>query len=191
MVFTDVVVILIQCFWGACEYFIFSKMTATGDNADQKSYKVLYAITIISLILGISIGLYLKFNNIFGLYNPSIIFPIVGSMVIVAGMVIRLSAINTLKSYFTINVTIKADHKLITSGLYKLIRHPAYAGGVLSFIGCGLCYGNLLSFIIISLPFFILILIRIKVEERMLVNKFGKDYIDLQSRTKKLIPYLY
>jgi protein-S-isoprenylcysteine O-methyltransferase Ste14 len=191
MGFTDGVVILVQCIWGACEYFIKSKMTATGDNADQKSYKILYTITIISLILGISIGMYFKFNNMLGLYNPSNLYPIVGSMIIVAGMIVRLSAINTLKEYFTINVTIKADHKLITGGLYRLIRHPAYAGGVLSFIGCGLCYGNLLSFFIISLPYFILILIRIKYEESLLVNKFGNEYTELQSRTKKLIPYLY
>lgn len=166
-------------------------MQATDKNADKKSYKILYIITIASLTVGIYIGIFFKFNNGMGLYNPSIIFPILGAILIVGGLFIRLSAISTLRNYFTVNVTIKKDHKLITDGLYKTIRHPAYAGGIISFIGCGLCYGNILSFLIIFLPYFILILIRIKQEEIVLIDKFGQDYIDLKSRTKKLIPYIF
>ncbi|MDR3644458.1 MAG: isoprenylcysteine carboxylmethyltransferase family protein [Clostridia bacterium] len=188
---TDIVVIVIQCIWGICEFVIKKKMTASGKNADQKSYKVLYTITIFSLALGICIGWLLKFNPVKGLYSASMVFPVVGSVIILSGLMIRLCAIATLKRYFTVNVTIQENHKLITSGLYQYIRHPAYAGGILSFIGCGLCYGNPLSFVCISVPYFILILMRIKHEEIVLVNQFGKDYTELQSKTKKLIPYIF
>jgi protein-S-isoprenylcysteine O-methyltransferase len=191
MAFTDLVVTIVQTFWGICEFIIFKKMKAEENVADKKSYKLLYFITISSISLGIAIGILLKFHNYLGLYNSSIMFPIMGVILIILGMVIRLSAISQLKKYFTVNVTIRNDHKLITIGLYKYIRHPAYSGGILSFIGCGLCYGNIISFIIIALPYFLLILNRIKYEEVVLIDKFGDDYLELMKKTKKLIPYIY
>jgi protein-S-isoprenylcysteine O-methyltransferase len=191
MAVSDIVVVITQCFWGICEFIIWKKMRANEKNADKNSYRILYIITILSLVLGISIGISLKFDNILHIYNSSICFPVIGATFIALGLVIRLTAINTLKKYFTVNVTIKNDHKLITSGLYRYIRHPAYAGGILSFIGCGLCYGNILSFIIISLPYVLLILKRIKDEEIVLIGNFGQAYIDLISKTKKIIPFIF
>ncbi|NMC55899.1 MAG: isoprenylcysteine carboxylmethyltransferase family protein [Eubacteriaceae bacterium] len=188
---TDIIIIIVQFIWGSCDFYIKKNMTANEEQADKKSYKVLYGITIISLIVGIAAGWLLKFYNIGGIYNDSIYFPIIGIIVILLGLFIRLSAIAKLKQYFTVNVTIREDHKLITDGLYKYIRHPAYAGGILSFIGCGICYGNIISLIIIALPYFILIIIRIKNEEAILTEKFGQDYINLQKKTKKLIPYIF
>lgn len=187
----DGIVIVVQCVWGVCEWVIMRRMTASGEHADQKSYKVLYVVTLCSLILGIGVGWLLKFDPIWGLYHASIAFPIVGSIVILAGLAFRLTAINTLKRFFTVNVSIQDDHKLITSGLYGILRHPAYTGGIISFIGCGLCYGNLLSLVCIAIPYTLLILMRIKNEERVLTQNFGQAYIDYCARTKKLIPIIY
>jgi len=191
MAIPAIVVIFVQCIWGTCEFVIYRKMKSTEDNADQNSYKVLYRITLGSLFLGIFIGNYLQFNNLFGLYNSSIDFPIAGTCFIILGLVIRLLAINQLKKFFTINVAIRDDHKLIHGGMYRYIRHPAYLGGILSFIGCGLCYGNIISFMVIAIPYLILILQRIKAEEAVLVHKFGTEYIEMMEKTKKLIPYLF
>jgi protein-S-isoprenylcysteine O-methyltransferase Ste14 len=191
MVFLDYVVIFCECVWGGCEFWIYTKMKSSEDNADQKSYKVLYRITLLGLLTGIFIGDYLKFDNLFSLYHPNRVFPIVGIGLMVLGMTIRLTAINQLKRFFTINVAIRDDHQLITGGLYKVIRHPAYTGGILTFIGCGLCYGNLLSFLFIAIPYIILILNRITVEEVILEKKFGEAYTEMKRRTKKLIPFVY
>ena len=191
MTVTDFAVIAVQCFWGICEFIIYKRLRSNEENADQKSYKVLYKITIGSLILGIFIGNYLKFNNLFGLYHASILFPAAGVCLVILGVLIRLSAINQLKKYFTINVAIRDDHRLVTDGLYKYIRHPAYSGGIISFIGCGICYGNPVSFLVIALPYLFLILNRIKTEEIVLTQKFGNDYIEMQRKTKKLIPFIY
>jgi protein-S-isoprenylcysteine O-methyltransferase Ste14 len=191
MSIVDVMVIIAQCIWGICEFIIYKRMKSKDENADQSSYKILYVITIGSLTLGIFIGIFLKFDNWLGLYHASIWFPIMGICLLMLGLWIRLTAINQLKRYFTINVAIRDDHRLIRDGLYRYIRHPAYAGGILSFIGCGLCYGNILSFLIIAVPYVLLILNRIKLEEVVLAGKFGSDYIEMQKKTKKLIPFIY
>lgn len=188
---TDFVVIASQCFWCVCEIFIKRTMTAKSGNADQTSYKALYSITIAGVALGIAAGWFLRFDNVLGLYFPSVAFPIIGSAVIVAGMIFRLTAIKTLKGFFTVNVAILDGHRLITSGPYKYIRHPAYAGGLLSFLGCGICYGNIPSLVLIFIPYFILILIRIRQEEPVLIKQFGQEYVDLQAKTKKIIPFVF
>jgi protein-S-isoprenylcysteine O-methyltransferase Ste14 len=191
MSITDLAVIAAQCLWGLCEFVIYKRMKSNDENADQSSYKTLYNIAICSLAVGIFIGVFFKFDNFLGLYNSSLWFPVTGAGLIVLGLMLRLTAINQLKRYFTINVAIRDDHRLIRDGLYKYIRHPAYAGGIISFIGCGLCYGNILSFLIIAVPYILLILNRIKYEEIVLVRKFGNDYIEMQKKTKKLIPFIY
>lgn len=188
---TDWVVIAAQSLWGICEYLIFRKMKSKEANADQKSYKRLYAIALTCVALGIGLGVVLRFDNWFGLYHASILYPLIGAGLILLGLVIRLSAINQLKRFFTINVAIRDNHRLVTDGWYRYIRHPAYAGGILSFIGCGICYGNLLSLGIIALPYILLILDRIQIEEAILLARFGDSYAEMQRHTKKLIPFIY
>jgi len=79
---------------------------------------------------------------------------------------------------------------LVKDGLYKHIRHPLYLGeilrnfGIVSIFSSG--YGIL--FIMIGTIF---LLLRINVEEEMLIEAFGSDYEDYKRKTKKLIPYIY
>jgi protein-S-isoprenylcysteine O-methyltransferase Ste14 len=97
----------------------------------------------------------------------------------------------TLKKYFTVDVTIMDDHRLIRSGLYKYIRHPSYSGLLISALGLGITMVNWLSVIIIFIPQTVMILMRIKEEEIALAKRFGGDFKDYQSKTKRLVPYIY
>lgn len=124
----EIIVIIIQFVWGICEFGIYRKMRSTEDNADKKSYKSLYRIAIGGLLIGIFIGNFLKFNPVFSLYHPGAAFPIIGSGLMILGLIIRLTAIQQLKQYFTVNVAIQKGHQLITDGWYRIIRHPAYLG---------------------------------------------------------------
>lgn len=187
----DLLVILVQCVWAVSEFTIFQKMRSAEENADRVSYKALYAIVICGLFIGISIGNYLKFVSPIGLYSASAVFPILGIVFMLIGMAVRFTAIHQLKQFFTVNVAIRSDHQLITDGWYRILRHPAYLGGILTFVGCGLSYGNILSVLVISLPYLVLILKRIKIEEALLEQKFGNAYLEMKRKTKKLIPYLY
>jgi len=187
----DLLVVFIQGIWAVSEFVIYRKMRSNAGNADQKSYKVLYWIAIVSLVIGISVGNLAKFGLLQGGYSPKRIYPILGICLMVLGMVIRWTAIHQLRHFFTINVAIQQDHRLITDGWYRILRHPAYLGGILTFIGCGISYGNLISGLVIPVPYILLILNRIEVEEVVLEGEFGDEYRDMEKRTKKLIPFLY
>lgn len=116
---------------------------------------------------------------------------IAATMLIVVGVTIRLTAIFTLKKFFTVRVTILSDHQLIQRGLYAHIRHPSYLGVLLAFLGVGLGMCNGLSLLIVFLPILGAFLYRIHVEECALQQRFGPEYAAYCDSTKRLVPWLY
>src|SRR5689334_15245567 len=73
-------------------------------------------------------------------------FCLAGVVLFVLGIIIRWLAIIQLGRFFTVNVTIAEDHELVTTGVYRYVRHPSYSGTLLTFLGFGLCLVNWLSF---------------------------------------------
>ena len=107
------------------------------------------------------------------------------------GIVIRVSAVLTLRKAFTLNVQVTSRQKLITLGLYRKIRHPAYTGSILSLVGVALALRNLLSVIIVFCCCIICYQIRITVEETVLENRFGDEYTSYKHNTYKLFPFVF
>jgi len=116
---------------------------------------------------------------------------ILGTIIILIGLLFRIWAIHTLGKFFEPVVVIKKDQPIIKTGPYKYIRHPAYAGGYLSFIGCGVALGNWIGLILIMILVFIGFYQRIKLEEKILLQGFGEEYQTYIKSTKKLIPFIY
>jgi protein-S-isoprenylcysteine O-methyltransferase Ste14 len=79
--------------------------------------------------------------------------------------------------------------KLVTSGLYKYIRHPMYAS--LLFLGWGMFLKdiNTITIIIIALVT-IAVLLTCKVEEKEMIARFGEEYRDYMKRTRMWIPWM-
>jgi protein-S-isoprenylcysteine O-methyltransferase Ste14 len=90
-----------------------------------------------------------------------------------------------------VDVSITQDHRIIRKGIYRFVRHPAYAGSLLSFFGLGLCLANYFSILIIFLPICSAFLYRIHVEEKALIDNFGNEYINYCASTKRLIPGIF
>ena len=112
-------------------------------------------------------------------------------MIFAAGIIIRAYSIIYLGRFFTANVAITTDHKLIDTGPYHLVRHPSYTGLFLIFFGFGLSFANLASLLIMIVPVYAVFLWRIRVEEQALLGAFGEKYRDYMKRTKRLVPGVY
>ena len=117
--------------------------------------------------------------------------PGISLSLLVAGLVIRWTAILTLGSLFNTRVAIHQDHRLIRTGLFRLVRHPSYSGLLLVFLGLGLSFGNWLSVVVIVIPFLAALLYRIQVEESSLIEALGQDYIEYCKATKHLLPGIF
>lgn len=114
-----------------------------------------------------------------------------GICLMLVGIVIRVSAVLTLRKAFTLNVQVTSRQKLITSELYRKIRHPAYTGSILSLLGIALALRNLISVGIVLVCCLVCYQIRIAVEEVALEIRFKEEYILYKHNTYKLFPYIF
>src|SRR6478672_8739085 len=92
----------------------------------------------------------------------------------------------TLGRHFRRDVTIEADQRVITAGPYRWVRHPAYAGNLLTYGGLGLALGSWVSAAVVLTVAFVGLLPRIKLEERTLEQAFGSAYVDYERATARL-----
>jgi protein-S-isoprenylcysteine O-methyltransferase len=107
------------------------------------------------------------------------------------GIALRVWAVRTLGSLFRTVVVIQDKHALIIAGPYRLLRHPSYAGSLLTLAGIGLALGNWLSLLVAVLGALIGFTRRIPVEEAALQAHFGDDYTAYARRTWRLIPLIW
>jgi len=109
----------------------------------------------------------------------------------IAGLVLRWMAIIHLGRYFTVDVAIAEDHRLIESGPYRFVRHPSYSGALLAFAGFGICLGNWISLLVLIVPISWAFLRRIEIEESVLMQALGDTYAAYSRRTRRLVPFVY
>jgi protein-S-isoprenylcysteine O-methyltransferase Ste14 len=111
------------------------------------------------------------------------------------GAVIFLDAIwllflshRDLGRHWTATVGVRDEHKLITTGIYKYIRHPMYAAHLVWAIAQILILHNWIagySFIVTMIPFYFY---RKRKEEEMLLEEFGEEYRVYKQKTGALLP---
>jgi protein-S-isoprenylcysteine O-methyltransferase Ste14 len=121
--------------------------------------------------------------------TPVVFF--VGIAIMLLGMVLRYWAVATLGAFFRTTIETDQDQKVVSSGPYRLIRHPSYCGWILVCLGYGIAVQNWLSvLVVVALPLGAL-LYRIQIEERVLASSLGSAYVEYQKKTKKLIPWIW
>lgn len=121
---------------------------------------------------------------------PNVFVPI-GTAVFIAGIALRWYSVFYLGRFFTVNVAIQPDHKVIDSGPYRFLRHPSYAGSLLILLGLALTFRNWASLLILFIPSCAVTLYRIHIEEQALQQGLGEPYRVYSKKTKRLIPLVY
>jgi protein-S-isoprenylcysteine O-methyltransferase Ste14 len=91
---------------------------------------------------------------------------------------------------YSADVTIQQDHRLITVGLYRCIRHPRYLGTLLVAIGVSFLFRSWIG-LAASVLFLGVLLFRINDEETLMQAEFGSDWEAYCQRSWRMIPYLY
>jgi protein-S-isoprenylcysteine O-methyltransferase Ste14 len=113
-----------------------------------------------------------------------------GVVLFAAGGMLRLWPVFVLGRRFSGLVAIQPGHRLVTGGIYGIIRNPSYLGLLISSLGWVLAFrsgvGVVLTVLIIP-P----LVARIHAEEALLRSEFGGEYDAYCSRTWRLLPGLY
>jgi len=185
----NVVVNTVFILWSGSEIILarVKRSSASDKGLDRNSLRAIWA----TIFVSIGLGVLFKLTSLGNIGYGSQVYPIVGLVLILCGLAVRWVAILSLKRQFTVDVAIVKDHRLFNRGLYRHVRHPAYAGSLLSFLGLGLSFANWLSLLVIFLPVFSALLYRIRIEEKALRDRFGREYEDYCASTRRLIPGIY
>jgi protein-S-isoprenylcysteine O-methyltransferase Ste14 len=82
------------------------------------------------------------------------------------------------------------SHKLVTTGPFRVTRHPLYAAFIVFVVpGTALICNNLLI-LIVSLDTFAVFKLRIKKEEEYLLREFGEEYLEYERKVAQLVPFV-
>ena len=181
-----IILMIVSILWLGSEIVLSRVKRSLPSDArfDNSSIRVLWSTILASVTLGVSLG----FRRLGYFGRGSLIFPVVGIILIICGLIVRWVAIVSLKRQFTVDVAITKDHRIISEGIYRYVRHPSYSGSLLSFLGLGLFYADIFSLAIIFLPICAAFLYRIRVEEKALIDAFGDEYLRYCKSTRRLIP---
>jgi protein-S-isoprenylcysteine O-methyltransferase len=112
-----------------------------------------------------------------------------GIALMLGGLVLRWYAVAVLGSAFTVTVGTRVEQQVVARGPYRWVRHPAYAGSLLTILGILLCAANVVALLAFALPL-AGYAYRIAIEERALVEGLGDQYREYMRRTRRLIPFL-
>jgi protein-S-isoprenylcysteine O-methyltransferase Ste14 len=113
-----------------------------------------------------------------------------GLALFVGGTILRQVGKHALGKNYSYGLRTLKYQKLIQIGIFKYVRHPVTLAALIYTLAIPLVFSSVYGFLVMLLiiPLF---LYRIKIEEKMLVEKFGSEYIQYMKRTKRLIPFIY
>jgi protein-S-isoprenylcysteine O-methyltransferase Ste14 len=114
----------------------------------------------------------------------------IGVGVLAIGGVVRILPTYILGNRFSGLVAIQPGHRLVTNGIYGVIRHPSYLGLMLYSVGWALVFRSGVGLLLVALmvpP----LLARIRSEETLLRAHFGGEHEQYRARTWRMIPGVY
>ena len=164
---------------------------------EEKHASKIYDILILMMLLlspFFLIGAYLEntllISQIFPLWD-NVIISYIGFIFYLTGAILTLISRAQLGRFGTAELSTEKDHQLFTQGVYKYIRNPMYSGGLIATIGFCLVFRCIITLIIMFIYTFLIYRMRIIEEERILLEKFGKQFEEYKMKTKRLFPFLY
>jgi protein-S-isoprenylcysteine O-methyltransferase Ste14 len=107
------------------------------------------------------------------------------------GLALTVWAYHTLGRFFSLEVQVQREHVVLSTGPYRLLRHPGYAGVLFGFVGLGLALQSWASVLVLLLATTTALAYRARIEERFLVAELGDEYLQYMARTKRLVPYVW
>jgi protein-S-isoprenylcysteine O-methyltransferase len=157
--------------------------------ADQGSLGLIWAVIGVSCYVAFSLPYMAPGANL----GSAAALPdlVVGCILFFIGLSLRWYAIIHLGRFFTVNVAIAQDHRVVDTGPYHYIRHPSYTGAITAFLGLGLVLNNWASLLVLAVFSFAVFARRIAVEEAALTAGLGEAYRQYMQRTRRLIPGIY
>lgn len=117
---------------------------------------------------------------------------ILGMIMIVSGEFLRKTAIFTAKENFSHKIAMEHSHNhvLCTQGIYSHVRHPSYLGFCVFAVGTQIWIGNYICPVVFTLILWNFMSRRIAIEDTLLLQFFGKEWLSYSKATWSGIPFV-
>jgi protein-S-isoprenylcysteine O-methyltransferase Ste14 len=116
---------------------------------------------------------------------------VVGIAFYVVGLALFYRSHADLGTNWSVTLQIRENHRLITRGIYRRVRHPMYAALFLYSVGQALVVPNWIAGPSYLIALAILCTRRVPLEERMMLDEFGDDYAAYVTTTNRFVPGLW
>ncbi|MGB3324425.1 MAG: isoprenylcysteine carboxylmethyltransferase family protein [Mycolicibacterium fortuitum] len=114
---------------------------------------------------------------------------VVGDVLVALGLGVT-SLVVIQNSFAASTVQVETDQKLVSTGLYGLVRHPMYTGNVLTIVGFPLALGSYWGLLPV-VPGLLMLVVRIRDEEKLLVEQLEGYREYAQKARYRLVPYMW
>ena len=112
---------------------------------------------------------------------------IVGVLVAVVGVAVFIISVLTMRDSWRAGVSKTDKTELVTKGIYKISRNPAFLGFDLMYLGILLLFFNLVLYIVSLFAMLIFHLQIVNVEEEFLLEAFGDEYLRYKKKVCRYI----
>lgn len=114
---------------------------------------------------------------------------IAGASLFWGGLILRISAVLELGQFYSHRVQVTGKQRVVQTGPYRWIRHPAYSGMLLLHLGLVTVFFNWLSFSLLLAALLPALVNRILVEERTLLSLPG--YVEFCAGRARILPHIW
>ena len=144
----------------------------------EKWLRVITYLTGLVQILGIAL------SGFYPLLISSLPVRLMGCAAALVGTGILIASMVSMKTSWRVGVDMIQDSSLVTTGIYRYSRNPAFLGFDIFYIGFALSFCSI-ELCVLSLAAILLLHVQILQEESYLPDLFGKEYEEYQKRTPR------
>ena len=178
---------ILICLWASFYiYWFVSAMSAKKNirtNRPGIFIRLLFVVVIILVVENSSVV-----RHVIGSDIHNLPLNILGLALCAAGLAFAVWARIHIGKNWGMPMSVKENPELVTSGPYRLVRHPIYSGIMLAMIGSGLT-SNAIWFILVIF-FVVYFIFSARREEALMTREFPDQYPAYKKRTKMLIPFV-
>jgi protein-S-isoprenylcysteine O-methyltransferase Ste14 len=142
-----------------------------------------------SFLLLPAVMVFSAFDHRFGWSPVPAVGSVMGDALVAFGLGIALLVVMQ-NSYAAANVTVEADQKVVSTGLYGLVRHPMYVGVLIMMVGIPLALDSWWGLVVL-IPGVIALAFRILDEEKLLRQELDGYSEYTQKVRYRLVPHVW
>lgn len=144
-----------------------------------------YFLEVLVYVFLIFAGKIFELNDFIFKFPCNLYVQILGLILTLAGYFLFIWSVIA-RGKYAVSWEMPENHRLVTWGPYRYVRHPSYLGYFLMFFGFFFLWSNVFTlFPLTAIPGYVRITFK---EEKLLVQHFGKEFLEYQKRTGRFIP---